>query len=167
MDRVDGRFVAGRIEPVIAQPPIPHPPVGIEEETGASRPTGDPEGAVGDPEGVGQFEVGVGKEREVQPEVVDEAPVEAGARLAGADHLDVFAAGEPVEIAERTPLVDAVGAEVDGVEAEQHRTVVGERPQRRLLDGPVRTDEHRADVRGRLPHCDRLFPCHRAAFGRG
>jgi hypothetical protein len=55
--------------------------------------------------------------------VVDKPVVEAGARFATADDFDVFAAGKPVEVAKRTPLVDAVGAEIDRVEAEQHRAV--------------------------------------------
>ncbi len=90
-----------------------------------------------------------------------------GTRLATADDPDVFAAGEPVEVAKRTPLVDAVGAEIRGVEAEQHRAIRDECAERDLLVGTVGIDERRGHVRDRLADLDRAVPVHTPSFDGG
>ncbi len=151
VDLRQGRHVAGGVEPVIAQPAVADGQVLVDEETRASGALRDAEGPVDDVERRGEFEVGVGVQREQQAVPVDKAAVHPDARLARPDDADRVPAREPVEVAEGAPLLGAVGAEVGGVETEEDGLVGDEVREAALAHVPVRRDERLRHVGGRRP----------------
>ena len=115
--------IARRIQRVVGDPLVSDTTPSIDQEAGPTRPREELEQAIFHPVGLGDRQIRIGVQQELQIEAVDELPVDKGLGPADADDLDCSLGTEPLVVAKGTPLRGAVRTEVVRVEREQYRPV--------------------------------------------